>query len=244
MSNGADTGIKDSYGDTVLHTATMTNASVDILGKLVSAGANVNARNKDGVSPLALAIENGNTAHIKFYASHGADINSKDTKENTPLKLALKSSDNILELVLNTNNVNSHDSDGNTPLLVSILTDTSLAKIQYILSLTDDVNTRNSDGNTALYLAVLKNRQKLGELLLAKNADIFATNNKSRSPLSLALNAGGTVMDWLITSQTIVATDGSGNTALHYASEWGLKDAISILIISILNNSHIAKCRS
>src|SRR5574344_705568 len=111
------------------------------------------------------------------------------------LTMALKSSEELLEIIVNKSNINSQDSEGNTPLNVAIINNASLDKIQYILSLTDDVNVRNADGNTALYLAVLKNRQKLGELLLAKNADVFATNTKNKSPLSLALNAGGSVMD-------------------------------------------------
>lgn len=229
----ADLSVKDMYGDTVLHTATMTEVPVSILQILISGGAEVNERNKDGVTPLALAIENGVEDHIKFYADHGADINSKDTKGTTPLILALKdsdSSDKVLKLIVNQTNVSSTDSEGNTPLIVAIQNNATLTKIQYIISITDDVNARNADGNTALYLTVLKNRQKVGELLLAKNADIFATNNRSKSPLSLALYDGGTVMDWLITSKTVRATDGSGNTALHFAAEWGLKEAVASLI--------------
>ncbi len=229
LNNKADVGVKDMYGDTVLHTATMTRVPPAILRQLLFAGADVNARNKVGVTPLAIAISNNVQDHIAFYATNGADINTKDTKGQTPLTMALKRNDTTLEIVLNRLNVNSQDSDGNTPLNVAILQNANLQKIQYIISLTDDVNVRNGDGNTSLYLAVLKNRQKLGELLLAKGGDIFATNNKSQSPLSLALNAGGVIMDWLITSQTIKATDGSGNTALHYAAEWGLKSAISVL---------------
>lgn len=229
----ADLTVKDMYGDTVLHTATMTEVPLDILQVLISGGAEINERNKDGVTPLALAIENEVDDHIKFYAEHGADINSKDTKGTTPLTLALKdsdSSDKVLKAIVNPSNISSTDSEGNTPLIVAIQHNATLSKVQYIISITDNVNARNADGNTALYLTVLKNRQKVGELLLAKNADIFATNNRSKSPLSLALYDGGSVMDWLITSKTINATDGSGNTALHFAAEWGLKNAVTALI--------------
>lgn len=232
ISHKSDISGKDMYGDTVLHTATMTNVSTQILSILVNAGADVNGRNKDGVTPLELAIENKITAHIKFYAEHGADINSKDQKGNTPLKMALKptdSSDKTLEIILNKQNIDSLDSDGNTPLITAITVDASQEKIQYILSLTEEVNARNSAGNTALYITVLKNRKSIGEKLLAKNADIFSTNNKNNSPLSQALK-NPQVMEWLITSKTIKDTDGIGNTALHYATEWGLENAVETLI--------------
>lgn len=230
ISGGADVTMKDTYGDTVLHIATMTGVDADVLNTLVLAGADVNTRNKDGIAPLALAIDINNAEHVKFYAEKGADIHSKDKKGNTPLTLALKKADNTLEVILNKKNIDCQDSDGNSPLIVSIINNATLPKIQYILSLTDDVNTRNSEGNTALYLTVLKNRRQLGELLIAKKADIFATNTRNKSPLSLALNAGGSLMEWIITPITVKQTDGSGNTALHYAAEWELKDAIPFLI--------------
>jgi uncharacterized protein len=229
ISHKANVKQKDMYGDTVLHTAEMINLPIALIQQLVDGGADINARNKEGVTPLILAIEKKNLDHIKFYADNGADINSEDKNGRTPLTLALKT-DNLLESIVNKNNVLFHDSAGNTPLHVAILNDSSLEKIQYILSMMSDVNARNSDGNTALYLAVVKNRQKLGELLLAKNADIFSANNQNYSPLRLALKTGGTVQDWLITSQTIKATDGSGNTALHYAAEWEMKDAVASLL--------------
>ena len=234
VNRKANLSVKDMYGDTVLHIATMTEVPVPTLRILIDHGADVNARNKDGVTPLALAIENDIPEHISFYAQSGADINSRDTKGTTPLILALKdndSSDTILKSIVNPYNISSIDSEGNTPLIIAIQNNATLSRIQYIISLTDDVNKRNADGNTALYLTVLKNRKAVGELLLAKKADIFATNNRSKSPLSLALYDGGSVMEWVITPQTIIATDGSGNTALHFAAEWGLKEAVATLII-------------
>lgn len=230
IAHKADVAKKDMYGDTVLHIASMTNVSVDILKKLVAAGAEINARNKDGVTPLALSIKNHILPHAKFYSENNADINSMDKKGNSPLTIALENDEELLKTILNKGNILSLDSNGNTPLHVAIIKDTNLQKLQYILSLTDDVNSRNAEGNNALYLSILKNRQRHGEMLLAKNADIFSSNNKNYSPLRLALKAGGNVMDWIITSQTIKACDGSKNTVLHYAAEWGLQDAISLLI--------------
>ena len=230
IAHKADVAKKDAYGDTVLHTATMTSLAPDILALLVSAGADVNARNKDGVSPLLIAVQKRNFAHVKFYAVRGADINSADKAGDTPLSLALKDGQAMLEMLVNRTNALSHDSNGNTPLHTAIIADASIEQIRYLVSLSGDVNARNSDGNNALYLAVERNNKPIGELLLAKNADIFSTNNTNDSPLHLALKKGGDVQGWLITSRTISATDGSGNTALHYAVEWGLKNAALSLI--------------
>lgn len=229
ISYKADVTKMDSYGDTVLHTATMTALPTGILTKLVAAGADVNARNKDGVTPLLIASQKEMLDHVEFYSSLGADIHSEDKSGITPLKVAL-SDDDMLEKMVNLNNVMSLDSGGNTPLHVAIMADASVEKTKYILSLMDDVNARNREGNNALYLAVLKHNQKLLETLLEKKADIFSTNAAGYSPLRLALATGGDVQDWLITDDTIKATDGSGNTALHYAASWGMKDAASSLI--------------
>ena len=230
IEHAADVAKKDAYGDTVLHTATMTSLSPSILELLVAGGADVNARNKDGVSPLLIAVQKRNFAHVKFYAERGADINSVDKAGDTPLSLALKDGQAMLEMLVNRTNALSHDSNGNTPLHTAIIVGAPIEQIRYLVSLTADVNARNKDGNNALYLAVERNDRQIGELLLAKNADIFSTNNANDSPLHLALKKGGDTQGWLITSRTITATDGSGNTALHYAVEWGLKAAAVSLI--------------
>lgn len=229
ISYKADVTRADAYGDTVLHTATMTSLPTGILTQLVAAGADVNARNKDGVTPLLIASQKQMLEHVEFYSSLGADIHSEDKNGVTPLKVAL-GDDDMLEHLVNRVNVTSLDSSGNTPLHVAILADANIEKTKYILSLMDDVNARNREGNSALYLAVLKHNQKVIEILLEKNADIFSCNSSDYSPLRLALTAGGDVQDWLITNDTIKAVDGSGNSALHFAASWGLKNAAAALI--------------
>ncbi|MBR1640582.1 MAG: ankyrin repeat domain-containing protein [Treponema sp.] len=226
----ADLNQKDMYGDTVLHTAAMLNVDTDTISILTNNGADVNARNKEGVTPLAIAIQKGDVQTARLLSARGANIHTQDTHGQSPLTLALASEPEMTEAVINSINVMSQDSDGNTPLHIAIITDASLTKIQYIVSLMDDVNTRNRNGNSALFLATLKNRQKVGELLLAKNADIFSANTNNNSPVRLALRYGGTVQEWIITSRTINSKDGSGNSVLHYAAEWQYAKAIESVL--------------
>lgn len=222
---------KDMYGDSILHTTALMECESEIFERLIQGGADINSKNKDGVTPLMIAVQKDNVSLVKYLASKGADIHTQDNNKNSPISLALVSSRQMLEALVNKSNVMTQDSEGNTPLHKAIENDIALDKIQYIVSLMDDVNSRNRDGNSALYLAVLKNREKVGEILLAKDADIFSTNTKNSSPLKLALKHSGSVQDWLITSKTIKSTDGSGNTVLHYAAEWQFSDAITSLLV-------------
>lgn len=226
----ADTSKKDMYSDTVLHIATIVNAPVSTLSLLVENGADCNARNKEGVTPLAAAVTMNMTDQITFYVQHGADINAADVNGFSPLTLALSQNIDTLKSLIIPENVNSIDSNGNTPLHTAVLKNATLEMVSYIADLCKDIDARNADGNSALYLAIQKNRKDIGALLLNKDADIFSTNTKNYSPLRLALTMGGDVSDWIITSKTIVATDGSGNTALHYAAEWELGTAILTLV--------------
>ena len=225
-----DLSQKDMFGDTVLHTAAMMNLTSDVISILVSHGADIDARNKEGVTPLEIAVQKNNIELVHLLTQNGANIHTQDTNGNSPLSMAFASTNEMLEAVVNSRNCTSQDSDGNTPLHIALLRDAPLSKVQYIISLTNDVNIRNRDGNSALFISVLKNRQKVGEMLLAKDADIFSTNTNNNSPLRLALKYGGSVQSWLITSRTIKSKDGSGNSVLHYAAEWQYGDAITSLL--------------
>lgn len=230
ISYKADLRHKDMFGDTVLHTAEMAAYPTSTIDKLVHGGALINERNKEGSSPLVLAIEHCNSEHVAYYAENGADIHSSDKNGVTPLELGFGASDEIFESLVYSGNIMSRDSNGNTPLHIAIIENAPIPKTQYLMSLMADVNTRNSSGDSALYLAVQENKRQIGELLLAKNADIFSVNTQNSSPLRLALQAGEPIMSWFINSQTIRATDGSGNTPLHYAAEWGMTDSVIALL--------------
>lgn len=55
--------------------AACLNGKLDVVKLLIKSGANVNAINKDGYSPLFVACENGYDNIVQFLLSAGADVN-------------------------------------------------------------------------------------------------------------------------------------------------------------------------
>ncbi|MCM1322524.1 MAG: ankyrin repeat domain-containing protein [Bacteroides sp.] len=235
LAAGANPNTKDMYGDTPLHIATMNGMDLAILQKLKDSGADINERNKRGITPLALAVNKKLKDHVNFYARCGADIHAEDTEGNTPLSRVFgagadKTDMEILSILIDERNIASRDSYGNTPLHIAVTHNASPQQVKYLLQFPYDIDARNKNGDSALYLAVKNDRRAIGELFLAKNADVFSANTENSSPLRLALTAGGETQEWLLTSEVIKAADGIGNTPLHYAAEWHFDNAAALLL--------------
>jgi ankyrin repeat protein len=62
--------------------------NLKLVKELVSKGADVNAKDKYGRTPLHYAAKEGHLDVVKFLVSKGADVNAKDEKGNTPLDAA------------------------------------------------------------------------------------------------------------------------------------------------------------
>ena len=231
LSSGANVNHKDMYGDTILHVASMSKIPPETLLLFTEAGADINIRNKKGLTPIATSIEHGQAAQVNFFASNGADIHAEDARKNTPLTSVLYRKDDMYKSLVIKQNASSVDSEGNTPLLVALKKGAAFDKIQYIADLDANVNARNRNGESALFVAVQKNNREAGELLLSRNADIFAANTQNISPLRLSLESQNGSQEWLVNSATIRARDGSGNSVLHYASEWNLPNSVMSFLI-------------
>jgi len=92
IENGADVAAKFGPGDiTALHRAASENR-VDLMRLLISHGADLEARDKRGQTPLFAAVESARADAARLLLASGADVNATDSNGLTPLDMAFKSS--------------------------------------------------------------------------------------------------------------------------------------------------------
>ena len=201
VKEGADVDARNEDGVTPLSLA-VENDLLDQIAFFVNLNADINAKDKQKMSPLLKAINTVN-----------------ETKN-----LA------ILQELITPNNVDSRDSDGNTVLHQAVKNRASIDIIRYFINCGADLNARNANGDSILYTAVQMNNKEAGELLIKEGVDIYARNSEEYSPLRLAMVNGGDTRDWFFNQKVIKGADGNGNTPLHYAAEWKYDECISYLI--------------
>ncbi len=90
--------------------------------RLIKAGADVNVRNKFGVTPLIMALQNGHAVVVKLLLAAEADVNAAlKTNGVTPLFMAsLQGHSKVVKLLLAAGaDVNAKTNRGDTPLSIA-----------------------------------------------------------------------------------------------------------------------------
>jgi ankyrin repeat protein len=89
LARGGEVNIpsRNAFGVTALHAA-LAGASPDIAKSLIAAGADVNAVQQDGVTPIHEAAAIGNVELVQLLLDHGADPLTRDDKQRAAVDFA------------------------------------------------------------------------------------------------------------------------------------------------------------
>jgi ankyrin repeat protein len=157
-------------GDALIEAARTDDQST--VGNLLRQGADVNARDEDGTTALALAISHSNVAMAELLLGKGADPDLTNELGVGPLSLAITNgSASIVELLISKGaNPNVARENGETPLMTAArMGDTETMKL--LLARGANVNARDKKfGQTALMWAA--GRPAAVRLLVEHGADV------------------------------------------------------------------------
>ena len=224
--------------DTLLHKAAGSNDGDDnwnvaVANYLVSKGANVNAKDIIGRTPLHWAVVKRRVDVAKFLVSKGADVNARDNNGQTPII-------NAMGTFFSDYGADGNIKDGSEKLRIELAL--------LLVSNGADVNAKDKDGRTPLHYARLVD---VAEFLVSNGADINARDNRGLPPpmtaheqiekknlsledmpLHTAVLLGdiSLVQSVVAIGASVHTKDEVGNTPLHYAVQEGDFDIVQFLV--------------
>jgi len=260
LAAGADLKATNDEGETALMKAVQLQHSVSpqdrlpMIQLLVKNGANVNATDKRGNSPLLLSVvqymseAGGIISHpevVKFLLDQGANVQTTDAQGKTALMMAAvtwKGSLEIPQLLIERGiKIDAQDDKGVSALMIAAEKD-KLDLVQLLLAKNGRLDLKDFEGATALDYAVDAGHSDVAKLLLSKGAPSRGNYQNEKSLLEAVRNFAllraadsnsiGEVREVIAAGADVKARTRRGETALMLAIEnsYGNNDVAAFLV--------------
>jgi len=190
--------LRDGYqGGTPLYYA--VNANKEIVELLLANGADVNAKDNTGLTPLHRASAKDDTGLtpltealtkeiVELLITNGADVNAKAIDPATPLDMAIIRERTDMATLLRKHGGKSGAEDS---IFIAASVGNTEAVKEHLAS-GADVNAKSMDGYTPLYVATLLGHKQIAELLITNGADVNAKNKNGDTPIDFAVRGNQT----------------------------------------------------
>jgi ankyrin repeat protein len=170
-----------------------------MVSTLVAAGANPNAAQANGVTPLMIAARGGNVEIAQLLLARGANVKATIPSTGQTALMWATAERHIAmmrELIAAGADVHAQSTIGFTPLLFAARNG-DLDAAQVLLGAGAGVNERGSDGTSALPLAIVSGHDAFASFLLEQGADANGTIHGVGALHAAAGNVDVWLRDWL-----------------------------------------------
>lgn len=180
----------------------------------------LNAKNDEGLTPLALATRMGETEIVAKLLGMGADLGIGDPENTQPIHFAAASGieDTVGALIDAGADIEARDDNGMTPFLFAV-SKKKYGNVEYLIEKGADINARSTNGWAPILFGVVHNSKYLVGMLIEEGADLDVKTNDGAAPLHSAASYGRSkILDMLIENGAdINAEDDQGSTPLCWA---------------------------
>lgn len=198
--------VTDNHGNTPLHfaainleintffermqTGTINNSNIppDIINTLLDNGADINAQNEEGNTPIHRAVFRNNAATVQELLRHRPNLNLLANGYTSVELACLRNYRELVRLLIPESRVRGRER--RAQLLQQIV---QLNLLETLAALTPqtaahlfDIDTQDEDGNTALHRACKSGRSEMVEALLRLGARRDIPNREGQTPRELA----------------------------------------------------------
>lgn len=236
LKNGADI---NHFEDPYWHRNPLLCAcyynQLDVVSILIEKGADLNVKNKEGESPLGIAISQRNYNLVTLLLEKGVDPESSSIDSSTLLISAAESENFPLIKILIKKKQKFRQNIRSGPALIAAAKNGNLEIVEFLLNNGADVSQY---GSRALFASCSLNGKKgapIAELLLAHKSPNNFCSSQGWTPLMVALenryDDNGDIAKVLLTQKIEVnVTNDKGMTPLMYAAERGDIELVEVLL--------------
>ncbi len=218
LDKGGKPGGKDQSGAEPIHYAA-ARGNAETVKLLLARGADINARDGNGLTPFAGYVDYNGCPDLAFYLlDSGADLEAKDGEGRTPLHIKAFKGDaaSVKFLLKRGARIDAKDKKGFTPLHHACFQ----GRYDCALLLLNEgarIDARSISGATPLFSAAWTGKRGLARLLIKRGADPDARNEAGASALSAAAWTGQlrTLQFLIEAGADLSRPDYRGSTPLH-----------------------------
>ncbi len=238
LASDWDLNDTDKKGATLLHWAAWAGLP-DVVQRLIWAGADVNARNKEGYTPLLHAsspeygvTDQESTEVIRLLIEAGANVNANPGSWSAIIAGTFFLQMEAFQMLLdNGANVNANYK-GMRPIHGAART--NIEKVKLLLAKGAEVNVAYKGGNTPLHVAAGSGKPEIILALLEAGADLHTKTDELATALHRAAvsndDRGAAVVAVLLEAGAdVAALDADGMTPLQLARREGNEKAAELL---------------